>query len=158
MPKRSAGILLFRQKGPEPEVLLVHPGGPYWANKDEGAWSIPKGQYETGESPLDAAKREFEEETGLRPEGEFVSLGAFAQSKAKTVEVWAAEGDFDPAKLESNVFSMEWPPKSGKQQQFPEVDRAEWFSVPVALQKIIPAQRGFVTELVTIRGGSTLGD
>jgi predicted NUDIX family NTP pyrophosphohydrolase len=140
VPKRSAGILLFRRKGPEPEVLLVHPGGPYWASKDEGAWSIPKGQYETGESALDAAKREFEEETGMRPEGEFVSLGAFAQSKAKTVEVWAAEGDFDPTKLESNAFSMEWPPKSGRMMEFPEADRAGWFGREAAARKILKGQ------------------
>ena len=140
VPKRSAGILLFRRKGPEPEVLLVHPGGPYWASKDEGAWSIPKGQYEMGESARDAAKREFEEETGMRPDGEFVSLGAFAQSKAKTVEVWAAEGDFDPAKLESNVFSMEWPPKSGRVLEFPEADRAGWFGREAAARKILKGQ------------------
>jgi predicted NUDIX family NTP pyrophosphohydrolase len=140
VPKRSAGILLFRRKGSEPQVLLVHPGGPYWANKDDGAWSIPKGQYETGERPLDAAKREFEEETGLRPEGEFASLGIFAQSKAKTVEVWAVEGDFDPAKLESNLFSMEWPPRSGRMQEYPEADRAGWFGREQANAKILKGQ------------------
>ncbi len=140
MPKRSAGILLFRRSGGEPQVLLVHPGGPYWISKDEGAWSIPKGEYLPDEDPLAAAKREFEEETGLRPEGEFMPLGVFTQSKAKTVEVWALEGDFDPRKLRSNVFSMEWPPRSGRMQEYPEADRAGWFGREQADRKILKGQ------------------
>jgi predicted NUDIX family NTP pyrophosphohydrolase len=140
VPKQSAGILLFRRTGGQLEVLLVHPGGPYWARKDEGAWTIPKGEYPPHEDALAAAKREFEEETGLPPQGEFLSLGSFAQSKAKTVAVWAVEGDFDPSKLRSNVFSMEWPPRSGRQQEFPEVDRAEWFAKEAAMRKILKGQ------------------
>jgi predicted NUDIX family NTP pyrophosphohydrolase len=140
MPKRSAGILVFRMSRGEPEVLLVHPGGPYWANKDEGAWSIPKGEHTPDEDALVAAKRELEEETGLRLDGEFVHLGIFTQSKAKTVEVWAVEGDFDPAKLRSNVFSMEWPPRSGRMAEFPEADRAGWFGRERASRKILKGQ------------------
>ena len=140
MPKRSAGIILFRRTGREPEVLLVHPGGPYWANKDEGAWSIPKGEYQQGEDPLAAAKREFEEETGFRPEGEFLRLAVFAQSKAKTVEAWAVEGDLQPARVKSIDFSMEWPPRSGRLQEFPEVDRADWFGKEEAARKILKGQ------------------
>jgi predicted NUDIX family NTP pyrophosphohydrolase len=140
MPRQSAGILMFRLSGREPEVLLVHPGGPYWASKDDGAWSIPKGEYAAGEEPLLAARREFEEETGTRPEGAFLSLGRFVQSKAKTVEVWALEGDFDPAKLQSNVFSMEWPPRSGRTMEFPEADRAGWFGRQAAARKILKGQ------------------
>src|SRR5262249_9396094 len=127
MGKRSAGILLFRRKSSGPEVLLVHPGGPFWAGKDEGAWSIPKGECGEGEDALEAAKRELEEEVGLRLESGFLPLGSFRQSRAKTIDIWAAEGDFDPAKLKSNTFSLEWPPRSGRMQQFPEVDRAAWF-------------------------------
>jgi predicted NUDIX family NTP pyrophosphohydrolase len=140
MPKHSAGILMYRLRGGEPEVLLVHPGGPYWASKDDGAWSVPKGEYQPGESALDAAKREFEEETGMRPEGAFVGLGAFAQSKAKTVDVWAVEGDFDPTQLQSNFFSMEWPPRSGHTMEFPEADRAGWFGRQAAARKVLKGQ------------------
>ena len=152
MAKTSAGLLMFRLRNREPEVLLVHPGGPFWAKKDEGAWSIPKGEFQAGEEPLAAAQREFAEETGCRAQGPFIPLTPITQRSGKVVHAWAVEGDCDPTQLHSNLFSLEWPPKSGKQQQFPEVDRAEWFSVRVALQKIIPAQRGFVAELVTIRG------
>src|SRR5262245_47550688 len=123
MAKHSAGILMFRRSGPEPEVLLVHPGGPFWAKKDDGAWSIPKGLYESGEDPLAAARREFEEETGCVPDGEFIALGSFKQPGGKIVAAWAVEGDFDLAGFKSNPFSMEWPPKSGRIQQFPEADR-----------------------------------
>jgi predicted NUDIX family NTP pyrophosphohydrolase len=140
MPRHSAGILMYRWRAGEPEVLLVHPGGPYWAKKDDGAWSLPKGEHEAGEDPLAAARREFEEETGLRPSGDFARLGAFAQSRAKTVEVWAVEGDFDPAQLRSNHFSMQWPPKSGRMAEYPEVDRAGWFGREAAARKILKGQ------------------
>ena len=140
MPKRSAGILLYRRTAVGLEVLLVHPGGPFWANKDAGAWSIPKGEYSADEDALAAAKREFAEETGLRLEGEFVALGSFRQSSAKTVEVWAVEGDADPAKLVSNTFAMEWPPRSGRMQDFPEVDRAAWFTPAEAARMILKGQ------------------
>ncbi len=149
MAKTSAGLLMFRLRNGEPEVLLVHPGGPFWAKKDEEAWSIPKGELAAGEAPLIAARREFEEETGCRAQGPFIPLTPITQRGGKLVQAWAVEGDCDPAQLRSNLFSLEWPPRSGKRQQFPEVDRAEWFSVPVALQKINPAQRGFVSELTT---------
>lgn len=138
MSKRSAGLLLYR--GPEPEVLLVHPGGPFWARRDDGAWSIPKGEYEEGEEPETAARREFAEETGYEPAGPALALGSFRQSAAKTVMVWALEGDFDPATLQSNTFTMEWPPRSGHLGTFPEVDRAAWFTPPQAERKILKGQ------------------
>lgn len=140
MPKRSAGILLYRRTAAGLEVLLVHPGGPFWAKKDVGAWSIPKGEYSADEDALAAAKREFAEETGLRLEGEFLALGSFRQSSAKTVEVWAVEGDADAAGIASNTFAMEWPPRSGRMQDFPEVDRAAWFAAPEAARKILKGQ------------------
>jgi len=140
MPKRSAGVLLFRRKGPQIEVLLAHPGGPFWKNKDEGVWSIPKGEYGENESPLTAAKRELAEETGLKPLGEFLPLGEIRQAGGKVVTAWAVEGNFDAATMHSNTFSMPWPPGSGKLQQFPEIDRAEWFSLEVARDKIIKGQ------------------
>jgi predicted NUDIX family NTP pyrophosphohydrolase len=140
MPKRSAGILLYRHTPAGLEVLLVHPGGPFWAKKDAGAWSIPKGECQPGENALAAAMRELTEETGFRPEGLYVALGSFRQSHAKTVEVWALEGDVDPTKLQSNTFQMEWPPKSGRMQEFPEVDRAAWFMPPEAGRKILKGQ------------------
>jgi predicted NUDIX family NTP pyrophosphohydrolase len=154
MPKQSAGLLMFRLRDGEPEVLLVHPGGPFWATKDEGAWSIPKGEFPAEEQPLAAAQREFEEETGCRARGPFIPLTPVTQRSGKLVHAWAVEGDCNAAQLRSNVFSLEWPPKSGRRQEFPEVDRAEWFSVPVALRKINPAQRAFLTELVTLRAAS----
>ena len=141
MPKRSAGILLYRRSGGGGlEVLLVHPGGPFWAKKDAGAWSIPKGEYQPGEDPLDAARREFEEETGVRLEGPFIALGAFRQSAAKVVEAWACESDLDPADLRSNLVTLEWPPRSGRIQHFPEVDRAQWFTLAEAEGKIHKGQ------------------
>jgi predicted NUDIX family NTP pyrophosphohydrolase len=148
MPQRSAGILLYRQTGCEIEVLLVHPGGPFWAKKDDGAWTIPKGGYQPGEDALAAAKREFEEETGARPEGETVALGSFRQSTAKIVEVWAIEGTFDPQRLSSNTFAMEWPPRSGRLSEFPEVDRAAWFTAEVAQRKILKGQRPILAALL----------
>jgi predicted NUDIX family NTP pyrophosphohydrolase len=147
MPKRSAGILLFRRIGPEPEVLLVHPGGPFWKNKDEGAWSIPKGEYDQNEDPLAAAKRELEEETGLRPAGDFISLGEVRQSGAKTVTAWAVEGTCDAANIRSNTFSMSWPPGSSELREFPEVDRAEWFALEIARRKILKGQTELLERL-----------
>ena len=140
MPKLSAGILLYRHTPAALEVFLVHPGGPYWAKKDEGAWTIPKGECQSGEDALAAARREFAEETGLTLEGELMALGSFRQSSAKTVEVWAVEGDADPAGLASNTFAMEWPPRSGRMQDFPEIDRAAWFRPAEAARKILKGQ------------------
>jgi predicted NUDIX family NTP pyrophosphohydrolase len=140
MAKHSAGILMFRRREAEPEFLLVHPGGPFWARKDDGAWSIPKGLFESGEDPLAAAQREFEEETGFRAEGPFLNLGHFKQPGGKTVWAWAVEGDCDLALFHSNLFSMEWPPKSGRVAQFPEADRAEWFVASAALRKVTRGQ------------------
>ena len=147
--KRSAGILLYRLSGDEPEVLLVHPGGPFWTKKDEGAWSIPKGEYDDGEEPMACALREFEEELGsaLEHVGELVELGEVRQRNRKLVTAWAAEGDFDPSAVRSNTFSMEWPPRSGRRQEFPEIDRAEWFGLAQAREKLVEAQAAFVDRL-----------
>jgi predicted NUDIX family NTP pyrophosphohydrolase len=131
------------------EVLLVHPGGPFWAKKDLGAWSIPKGEYSEAEEPLAVAVREFEEETGLRPLGDFQPLGELLQPSRKIVTAWAMPGDFDTATLKSNTFEMEWPPKSGRKTAFPEVDRAEWFSLDQAREKILTGQKEFVDRLMT---------
>ncbi|MGN6216989.1 MAG: NUDIX domain-containing protein [Solirubrobacterales bacterium] len=149
--KRSAGILLFRRNGGETEFLLVHPGGPFWAKKDAGAWSIPKGQIEDEEEPRACAVRELEEELGQAPEldpEELIELGSIRQRAGKVVEAWAAEADFDPAALASNTFTMEWPPRSGSQSEFPEVDRAEWFDLETAQGKIIPAQAELLDRLL----------
>jgi len=148
---RSAGILLFRRTRGETEFLLVHPGGPFWAKKDAGAWSIPKGQIEDEEEPRACALRELEEELGpapaLDPE-QLIGLGSIRQRAGKVVEAWAAEADFDPTRLASNTFAMEWPPRSGKQQEFPEVDRAEWFGREGAREKILPAQAELLDRLL----------
>jgi predicted NUDIX family NTP pyrophosphohydrolase len=149
--KRSAGILLFRRAGGELEFLLVHPGGPFWARKDAGAWSIPKGQIEHEEEPQACAIRELEEELGPAPEldlEQLIELGSIRQRAGKVVEAWAAEAEFDPATLASNTFSMEWPPRSGSQQEFPEVDRAEWFDLEMAREKILAAQAEFLDRLL----------
>jgi predicted NUDIX family NTP pyrophosphohydrolase len=149
--KRSAGILLFRRNGGETEFLLVHPGGPFWANKDVGAWSIPKGGIEDEEEPRACAIRELEEELGPAPELDpdgLIGLGSIRQRAGKVVEAWAAEGDFDPATLASNTFSMEWPPRSGSEREFPEVDRAEWFDLETAREKILPAQGELLDRLL----------
>jgi predicted NUDIX family NTP pyrophosphohydrolase len=149
--KRSAGILLFRRAGGETEFLLVHPGGPFWAKKDLGAWSIPKGQIEDEEEPRACAIRELEEELGSAPEldpDELIELGSIRQRSGKVVEAWAAEGEFDPAALASNTFAMEWPPRSGGEREFPEVDRAEWFDLEGAREKILPAQAEFLDRLL----------
>jgi predicted NUDIX family NTP pyrophosphohydrolase len=145
--KISAGILLFRRKGALIEVLLGHPGGPFWKKKDHGAWTIPKGLVALGEDHLDAARREFEEETGHRPVGEFIPLGAARQPGGKTVHVWAAESDWNTGHLTSNSFEMEWPPRSGKQHTFPELDRAAWFNVDEALTRILKGQAVFLVRL-----------
>jgi predicted NUDIX family NTP pyrophosphohydrolase len=146
MAKRSAGILLFRR---EPlEVLLVHPGGPFWAKKDLGAWSIPKGEHNEGEDAMACAIREFTEETGSEPSpGELTDLGTIKQKAGKVVQAWALEGDLDASAVVSNTFSMQWPPRSGKVQDFPEVDRAEWFPLDVAAERINPAQAAFLERL-----------
>ncbi|HVQ12163.1 MAG TPA: NUDIX domain-containing protein [Vicinamibacterales bacterium] len=138
--KQAAGLLLFRAHVGTLEVLLVHPGGPLWARKDEGAWSIPKGEVEPNEDALAAARREVEEETGARPSGSFIALSPVRQTGGKIVHVWAIESDFDPASLKSNLFEMEWPPKSGNRRSFPEVDRAAWFDLETAGRKILPSQ------------------
>jgi predicted NUDIX family NTP pyrophosphohydrolase len=146
----SAGILLFRRSDDAVEVLLVHPGGPFWAKKDLGAWSIPKGLVEEGEEPLQCALRELEEELGSPfsfPAEALIELGSVRQKAGKLVHCWATEGDFDPATLSSNTFSIEWPPRSGSEREFPEVDRAEWFGLDEARQKIIPAQGDFLDRL-----------
>ncbi len=141
MTKRSAGILLYRRRKDGVEVFLVHPGGPFWAKKDEGAWSVPKGLVDPGEDPLLAAQREFHEETGFRVSGPFEPLGTFRQPGGKLVMIWAAEGNCDPAKLVSNAFEMEWPPRSGKKKTFPEVDRGAWFRQDEAMVKVLKGQR-----------------
>jgi predicted NUDIX family NTP pyrophosphohydrolase len=150
VPKLSAGILMFRRRDSALEVFLVHPGGPFWRNKDAGAWSLPKGEYTEGQDPLEAAKREFHEETGIAPHGEFISLGRLKQSSAKSLTAWAVEGDFPPESLRSNTFSMEWPPKSGRQQEFPEVDRGAWFAVHDAKKRILKGQIGFLDKLAAL--------
>jgi predicted NUDIX family NTP pyrophosphohydrolase len=150
MAKQAAGILLFRRGAAGLQVLLAHPGGPLWARKDYGAWTIPKGQFTDGELPLDAARREFEEEMGSAPSGDFQSLGTLKQPSGKVIHVWAAEADFDPAGVKSNMFSMEWPPKSGKMAEFPEVDRAGWFPIAEARHKILKGQQPFLDRLLEI--------
>jgi len=152
MPKLSAGILMYRRAGISLQLFLVHPGGPFWANKDDGAWSIPKGLFEEGEDPLVAAKREFQEETGFVPDGQFVELGEFKQPGGKRIHAWSVEGDCDPSSLTSNVFSMEWPPRSGVVQQFPEVDRGAWLDPAVALRKVHKGQRAIIEQLLRSLG------
>jgi predicted NUDIX family NTP pyrophosphohydrolase len=147
MAKVSTGILLFRRRPAGLEVMLVHPGGPFWAKKDEAAWSIPKGIVDEGEDLHEAAKREFLEETGMPVEGAFFNLGAHKQPGGKTIVAWACEGDFDPATLKSNTFSLEWPPRSGRTAEFPEVDRAAWYSIAEALLKINKGQKPIIAAL-----------
>ena len=152
MAKKSAGILLFRKIQGQYEFLLVHPGGPFWAKKDAGAWSIPKGIYEDPEDALAAAKRELFQETGIAAEGEFLGLGSFKQPGGKTITAWAIETDFDPANLVSNTFAMEWPPNSGKKAEFPEVDRACWLPAREALVKITKGQVPILSALAAKLG------
>jgi predicted NUDIX family NTP pyrophosphohydrolase len=147
MAKTSAGLLLYRKGEDGLEIFLIHPGGPFWSKKDIGAWSIPKGEIEPEEDPLDAARREFREETGFSMEGPFLRLTPRRQNSGKTVHAWAVEGDVDPSAVSSVTFTLEWPPRSGKQREFPEVDRAGWFSIMQAREKILPGQAGFLEEL-----------
>jgi predicted NUDIX family NTP pyrophosphohydrolase len=154
--KRSSGILLYRNRNGDTEFLLVHPGGPYWARRDDGAWSIPKGGIEADEGSREAALRELDEELGsaapdLDP-GELIELGSVRQRAGKVVDAWAAEGDFDPAALDSNTFEMEWPPRSGREVEFPEVDRADWFDLEGARRKLLPAQGEFLDRLLAHLG------
>jgi predicted NUDIX family NTP pyrophosphohydrolase len=148
MAKKSAGLLLFREGAAGLEVLLVHPGGPFWAKKDDGAWSIPKGEFGDDEDALTAARREFEEEMGVPPAGEFISLEPLRQAGGKLVFAWALQADFDTSRLKSNMFSMEWPPRSGQQQEFPEIDRAGWFPMETARVKILKGQAGLLDQLL----------
>ncbi|HEX8862922.1 MAG TPA: NUDIX domain-containing protein [Actinomycetes bacterium] len=149
MPRRSAGILLYRRNGAL-EVLLVHPGGPFWARKDLGAWSIPKGEYEEGDDPLATALRELEEETGHRLEATgLLELGWIRQRGGKLLTAWAAQGDLDASAITSNTFTMEWPPRSGRRREFPEVDRAGWFDLPAAREKLLAAQTELLDRLVS---------
>ncbi len=148
MASQSAGILLYRRTGDGVEVLLIHPGGPFWTKKDQGAWSIPKGEYGDDEAPDVAARRELAEETGLRLDASLMPLGDVRQTSGKRVTAFAAEGAFDPANLTSNLFEMEWPPKSGRRQSFPEVDRAQWFTPEEARLRLIPAQAELIDRLL----------
>jgi predicted NUDIX family NTP pyrophosphohydrolase len=145
----SAGLLLYRRRSGL-EVFLVHPGGPFWAKKDAGVWSVPKGEIAENENPLQAAKREFLEETGFVVDGEFQPLEPIKQSGGKIVQAWAIEADCDPAELRSNQFALEWPPKSGKTKEFPEIDRGAWFTIPEARQKILSGQIGLIDQLVSL--------
>lgn len=152
MPKTSAGLLLFRRRQGVPEVFLVHPGGPFWAKKDAGAWSIPKGEAAPGEDLLSAARREFQEETGLGIDGDFRELAPVRQPSGKRVHAWAVEADLDADAIHSNSFEMEWPPRSGQRREFPEVDRAAWFDLPTARSKITKGQLGLLDQLERLLG------
>ena len=147
MPLRSAGILLYKHVAGELQVLLAHPGGPFWRGRDAGAWSIPKGEYDASEDPRAAARREFREELSVDPPGELRELGEIRQKSGKHVVAFAVEGDFDVTQLRSNTFAIEWPPRSGKHQQFAEIDRVAWFTLDEAQQKILPAQAELLARL-----------
>jgi predicted NUDIX family NTP pyrophosphohydrolase len=149
MGKLSAGLLMYRYRNDRLEVFLVHPGGPYWANKDDGAWSIPKGEYNEEEEPLEAPRREFLEEKGITANGVFQPLSVLKQPSGKIISAWAFEGECDPSSIKSNTFTIEWPPRSEKQVEFPEVDRAAWFGVDEAIRKLTKGQVGFIEELNT---------
>ena len=151
MSKKSSGRLAYRRRAGHMEIFLIHPGGPYWTRKDDGAWSIPKGEF-TVEEPLEAAKREFTEETGFQTNGPYRILAPIRQPSGKLIHAWAFEGDFDPAAIRSNTFPLEWPPGSGMVRDFPEADRAGWFSIEKAREKIIRGQTGFIDELEKIMG------
>jgi predicted NUDIX family NTP pyrophosphohydrolase len=148
--KKSAGLLLYRRNGGRLEVLLVHPGGPYWRRRDSGAWSIPKGEIEDDEAEETAARREFAEELGYRPQGESLPLGEAKQPSGKLVTIFALLGDWEPGGLVSSSFEIEWPPRSGRKQQYPEVDRAEWFSLDIARDKILKGQAVFLDRLAEL--------
>jgi predicted NUDIX family NTP pyrophosphohydrolase len=150
MPRTSAGLLLYRFRSGEPEVLLVHPGGPFWENRDLGAWSIPKGELEPGEDALTAARREFNEETGFTAVGPATPLGQARQRSGKVVMAWAVAGDLDAEQVRSNRIAIEWPPRSGRLREFPEVDRAGWFGIEEARRRILPGQAGFLEELLRV--------
>jgi predicted NUDIX family NTP pyrophosphohydrolase len=150
MGQTSAGLLMYRKSADGLQVLLIHPGGPFWRNKDEGSWSIPKGGVNDGEELIDAARREFEEETGCKPIGQWLALSPVRLKSRKTIHAWAFEGTLDPATVKSNTFMLEWPPRSGKVSEYPEVDRADFFDLPTALKKIHPAQAAFVHELTAL--------
>jgi predicted NUDIX family NTP pyrophosphohydrolase len=150
--KRSAGILLYRVRAGVLEVFLVHPGGPFWAKKDAGAWSLPKGEFEQGEDPLEHAKREFLEETGSPVEGRFLPLSPVKLKGGKTIFAWAVEGDIDADAIRSNLFPMEWPPRSGRRQEFPEVDRGGWFDLEAARTRLQEGQLGLLGELEAVLG------
>lgn len=150
MPRLAAGLLMYRIKNGRIEVLLAHPGGPFFMKKDDDAWTIPKGEPDGDEDLFVTAQREFEEETGIRPTGPFIPLQPIKQRGGKVVHAWAFEGDCDPATIKSNTFTMEWPPKSGRQQEFPEMDRAEWFDLPTARKKIKAGQEALIDELEVI--------
>ena len=147
MRKKSAGLLVYRQGAGHLEVFLVHPGGPFWAKKDEGSWSIPKGEISEGENPLEAARREFEEETGVTMAGDYEAVDPVKQPSGKMVYVWLVRGEVDPASIKSGQFSMEWPPRSGITQEFPEVDRGAWFAIDAARRKILKGQVPFLDQL-----------
>jgi predicted NUDIX family NTP pyrophosphohydrolase len=155
--KQSAGLLPFRIQGGRVEVLLVHPGGPFWAKKDDGAWSIAKGEYAEGEDPLEVARREFREETGFVASPDLLDLGQVKQPGGKLVRVWAERGDHDPATLTSNSFRLEWPPRSGTEREFPEVDRAAWFTLEEARRKLIRGQLPFLDRLASVLGRGPAG-
>jgi predicted NUDIX family NTP pyrophosphohydrolase len=150
MPKRSAGLLMYRRSNGYLEVFLIHPGGPHWAKKDKGAWAIPKGEYEKGGEPLVAAKREFQEETGFTAEGKFLELGSIQQKSGKIVTAWAFEGDCDPANLASNTCQIEWPPRSGRSIEIPEVDQGQWFAMTEARDCIRKDQEPLLDKLCTV--------
>jgi predicted NUDIX family NTP pyrophosphohydrolase len=154
MPRVSAGLLMYRIFDGMLQVLLAHPGGPYFKNKDDGAWTIPKGEVEPGEDLLETAKREFKEETGFTATGPFIALSAIKQKGGKIVHAWAFKGDCDPAAIVSNTFTMEWPPKSGRQMEFPEIDRAGFFDLATARQKVKAGQEALIEELEDIAMGS----
>ena len=150
MEKKSAGLVMYRYRNSILEVFLVHPGGPYWAKKDDGSWSIPKGEYSDDEEPFQVAKREFKEETGYDAKGDFLPLTTIKQPSRKLISAWAFEGDCDASTIKSNTFKMEWPPRSGKEAEFPEVDRAEWFPTNMAKKKLLKGHIGFIEELCEI--------
>jgi len=152
MSRKSAGILMYRTRNGRLELFLVHPGGPFWEKKDAGSWSIPKGEIDDAEGPLQAARREFHEETGFEAAGEFLELVPLKQPGGKTVSAWAVEGDCDPARVRSNRFTLEWPPKSGIVREFPEVDRGGWFPLHQAREKILKGQLNFIEQLSEILG------